>query len=325
MLPTEFDQKIKNYFFLNRELHLPGLGVFTQYHIDQYLSPSDTIIHPPFQKIRFSRSFAGDNKNQKFKKYYINKKFYKHLEVRFQDVLNDVLNFGLGSIEGLGIIKQNEKGELRFISDTLIVDENRYLPIIDTLSFNEGDRMDEKTNVFSSLSKTPSPKAYNHEKPLPFVETSHEKKAIISDKISKTSQSHKVLSSKNIWAIIGTAAVLLIAIFMIKRCDFTLKNSKIPIVESSMSIGALMIENDPLAISQDVIVKDVIIVGSFTKRTNALHMASEIDHIYNAEIYVQNNLYRVGILVDKMDYSSVLEIRTSIASDAWWMSSDKND
>ena len=135
MLNPEISHKVRNYLFRNKELHIPGLGTLKSESVNQYLSLNETIIHPPFQKVRFWESRIGQKRNSLFKDYYLNKKLNKILKSKFKAVVNEVLNFGYAEINGIGRFSRDNNGTLTYSADKLFNADIKYLPIIDVSKF----------------------------------------------------------------------------------------------------------------------------------------------------------------------------------------------
>lgn len=135
LIEADIGKRIKDYLYQNKEMNLPGMGIFRVYHIDQYLSNNDSIIHPPVVKVRFSQSQKAESTDEALTKYYYDQNVENQLESHFQHLINDVLNFGEAKIKGLGAIKRMKSGEIVFAPGDLLDVDSEYLPIIDTAAF----------------------------------------------------------------------------------------------------------------------------------------------------------------------------------------------
>ncbi|MDG2449173.1 MAG: SPOR domain-containing protein [Saprospiraceae bacterium] len=310
MLTSEFGNKIKNFIFLNKEIPLPGLGVFKLHHINQFLSPNESIIHPPQQKIRFESSSTGSIRNSKFKNYYINKVTLKELEFQFQDTINNLLNFGKDEVKGLGKLSLDDEGSVHFISENLIDAQNKYLPIIDTLTFPMA-KVNEKP-----LSKRIIPKinVKQDEKLIYFRPNvnARETKTLNAQTNYSPSKSSKFV----LWATLASALFLIIFL-VIKKCDFNKEiNATNEVLESRLGT---VTEDQKITttLTNELITNKVsIVVGSFLEKRNAQKLISDLNQSLSLTIIKNEDYYRV-VVIEENDPQVLEKIRSSINPEAW--------
>lgn len=152
MKRAELGRRIKNYLFLNNGIALPGIGGFRISHIDQFLSNNESIIHPPFSKLRFYTENINSGIGT-FKKYVYDKEVESMMEKHFQSAINDVLNFGEAELDGIGFLKKNENGEFYLITNDLLDYENHYLPVIDVSNIADIDRHVEADGLYKGVGR----------------------------------------------------------------------------------------------------------------------------------------------------------------------------
>ena len=302
MLPPDIGNRIKNYLYLNKEIVLPGFGIFKLEHINQFLSPNEAIIHPPQQKVRFSSFNKNDRTNSKFKNYYLNKVSLKLVKKEIQAAVNNLLNFGNGRIEGLGKLYVSEKKEISFISENLIDSEIKYLPVIDVLSFKGKAKIaTEPTQSIDSIS--------------------YQQEGFQSRPLSRgTGNTVKRYSRNNYfnpsYASLITASIIVAAIliFAISKCDFDgFGNNNEKVLEGNVlysSSNAVATEDEK---SEGETFQ--IVIGSFSNPENAQNILRLWEKKYNIQISESGSLHRVIISTQKE--SELNEIRELVNPDAW--------
>jgi hypothetical protein len=302
MLPPDIGNRIKNYLYLNKEIVLPGFGIFKLEHINQFLSPNETIIHPPQQKVRFSSFNKNDRTNSKFKNYYLNKVSLKLVKKEIQVAVNNLLNFGNGHIEGLGKLYVSEKKEISFISENLIDSEIRYLPVIDVLSFKDKAKIStEPKQSIDSISR--------------------QQEGIQSRPLSRrTGSTVKRYPRNNFFnhsyasLIAASLIVTAILMFAISKCDFDgLGNNNENILE-----GNVLYSSSNAVATEDEKLKGEtfqVVIGSFSNPKNAENILRLWEMKYNVQISESGSLYRV--IISSQKKSELNEIRELVNPDAW--------
>ena len=329
MISTEAAKRIKNYLYLNNRIDLPGIGNFKVYHIDQFLSNNETIIHPPFVKIKFNESVTNEKCNDKLSKYYFDKDIESNLVEHFQDVINDLLNFGSSDIAGLGIVKRIDDSKVIFIPHDVHDVANKYLPIIDTLSFQGHSKVasNEVLKDFSTQSKLPinnpgfSSTAIN--KNSTTVENNGSK-----DKVKHISSSARF----NIWKILASLTFLLVCFFIVRQCLFnktSFQNGGVD--EMLMSIPAVtpsrdvQIDNEDYLMTKTVSSEEscIIILGTFNNIDNVRRLEDQIiKDGYKTVTSKHYSMTRVGIefSCDNVDRKDLLNrIKSQYNKGAWYL------
>ena len=136
---------ISEFLKFENQVSIPGLGSFRLQPSQQSFQLGDGAIHPPFTKITFSEETRSDQRFPEFikRKYQISKKKAEKAIKRFSTrILNNLLNLGRATINGLGHLEHNENRHVVFFPQPeAFAHENYGLPEITispiTRSFEE--------------------------------------------------------------------------------------------------------------------------------------------------------------------------------------------
>lgn len=355
MSGNDISRRIRNYLQLNKEINIPGIGSFKEHHINQYLSNNETIIHPPYIKVRFEGSTPNQKFNRKFKEYYLDKEVHTYLENHFQEVVNDILNFGEARIKGLGKLRQNDKGDVIFTPSESLSMSSKYLPVIDTLQFKEkGDFTQSKTGTFSSLGKNIPIQSNESER---IVDVLHENQIEVKNEVKKNIELKesvdKTINNPTYKSIkkpinnepnylllgsIGVAGLFVLGVFL-RQCYFNdpkaqiqdLPDSQLGMINSSkpqntsekiydLTTDSHKSENTIVYTSADN--KATIIVGSFKKANNAQRLESRLSyHGWDTTKDIhESGMTRIGVEIEgdeKEINEYLLKIKQDYNKDAW--------
>ena len=117
------------YLLINRQVGIPGIGLFQLSQSFATIDAEEKIIHPPVPQIRFTQKTTGADK--KFFQFVSSELHVQEWESirRFHDftykLKNDLNSKQSVELAGMGVLVKNNAGEITFEPDTLL---SRYYP-----------------------------------------------------------------------------------------------------------------------------------------------------------------------------------------------------
>ena len=117
------------YLLINRQVGIPGIGLFQLSHSTARIDADQKVIHPPVPQIKFTQKTTGADK--KFFQFVSNELKVQEWESirRFHDftykLKNDLNNKQSVDLAGMGTLVKNNVGEISFEPDTVL---SRYYP-----------------------------------------------------------------------------------------------------------------------------------------------------------------------------------------------------
>ena len=117
------------YLLINRQVGIPGIGLFQLSQSFATIDAEEKIIHPPVPQIRFTQKTTGADK--KFFQFVSSELHVQEWESirRFHDftykLKNDLNSKQSVELAGMGVLVKNNTGDITFEPDTLL---SRYYP-----------------------------------------------------------------------------------------------------------------------------------------------------------------------------------------------------
>ncbi len=295
-----------------KSINVPGLGCFQVKQVQQYLGSGKGILLPPTASLQLSDScpespditeviktlgVLPDTDMPKFNK-------------AIQKALNDVLNYGVASLDALGELKKTEGGKIILESTPNLFNRNsRYLPIL-------------------SIEPLPAPLGTEEE------ENIH---GVIQTQISMEEISHRTDKAWHayIFPVLIIIAVSILFVYFLQKylggqevqSNVVEKVQFSPAVSDPESVLKESLFSSELLSKLDSVQNNkvreescMVVVGSYSLRENGMKQYQNVKSKGYVPFITQDAPYRVGVRFDCRNQNLpkiLVEIQTKVEPEAW--------